>query len=248
MQRDVPFMHVVAGSAVEGTPEAGDRLSLAAPVRAWNRGLREAAHGAFAYIGKLDGDVELPPDYYERLLARFAVEPQLGIAGGYLIEPRGSKWRRLSIPEYHVHGALKLYSHACYEAIGGIQERLGWDTIDETYARMKGFATRSYRELLAVHHRPAGSADGRLRGYARHAECAYIAHYGPVWIGLRSLKVASRRPVVLSGVAFLFGYLRAAIRRTPKVDDREFRRYVRRELRRRMLLPRSLAFWGGRRA
>ena len=41
-------------------------------------------------------------------------------------------------------------------------------------------------------------------------------------------------PVGLSGAAFAYGYARAAVRRTPQVDDREFRRFVRRELRARM--------------
>ena len=48
------------------------------------------------------------------------------------------------------------YTRACFEAIGGVQERLGWDTIDETYARMRGFKTRSFTDLVAVHHRPLG--------------------------------------------------------------------------------------------
>ena len=29
-----------------------------------------------------------------------------------------------------MRGALKLYSRECFVAIGGIEERLGWDTID----------------------------------------------------------------------------------------------------------------------
>ena len=54
---------------------------------------------------------------------------------------------------------------------------------------------------------------------------------------LRSLKVARVPPIGLSGGAFLFGYLRAAMKRVPRVEDREFRLFVRRELRLRMLHP-----------
>ena len=72
-------------------------------------------------------------------------------------------------------GALKLYSSGCLEEIGGVEERLGWDTIDETYARMRGSETRSFDDLVARHHRPVATADGALRGRARHGECAYIA-------------------------------------------------------------------------
>jgi hypothetical protein len=52
---------------------------------------------------------------------------------------------------------------------------------------------------------------------------------------LRSLKVARRAPAGLSGAAFLYGYARAAVRRVQRVPDVEYRRFTRRELRRRML-------------
>jgi poly-beta-1,6-N-acetyl-D-glucosamine synthase len=238
MEEDVPFMRVLPTSGGETLPAARDRLRLAAAPRAWNRGLRAADWRHFAFLGKLDGDIELPPDYYETLLAKFEADPQLGIACGNLLEPRGSGWKKLTIPAYHVHGALKLYRRACFEAVGGVQERQGWDMIDETHARMKGFATRSYQEPLALHHRPVASASGPLRGQARHGQSAYISHYYLLWVALRSIKVASvTRPRVLSGAAFVIGYLLAAIRRTPRVDDENYRRHVRRELRQRLTEP-----------
>ena len=135
----------------------------------------------------------------------------------------------------HVHGAVKCYSRECFDAIGGIQERLGWDTIDETYARMRGFVAWSFPELVSIHHRPLASADGTLRGHARHGECAYIAHFTVSWVALRSLKVAGRRPWLVSGIAFFYGFARAAARRIERVPDREYRRFTHRELRRRML-------------
>ena len=99
---------------------------------------------------------------------------------------------------------------------------------------MRGFDTRSLPELVARHHRHWGSADGRLRGRARHGECAWILHQSLPWALLRSLKLARVPPFGLSGAAFTYGYVRAAVRRTPQVDDPQFRRFVRRELRERM--------------
>jgi poly-beta-1,6-N-acetyl-D-glucosamine synthase len=238
MEAEVPFMRVLSASQGESPLTAADRLMLAATPRAWNQGLQAAGDWRrFAFIAKLDGDIELPPDYYETMLAKFEEDPLLGIAGGNLIEPHGSRWKRLTIPPYHVHGAVKLYTRACFEALGGIQERLGWDMIDETYARMKGFTTRSYREPLALHHRPSASASGPLRGQARHGQSAYISHYYLFWVALRSVKLAFRKPRILSGVAFFAGYVLAAVRRTPRVDDRDYRRHVRRELRQRLAAP-----------
>jgi poly-beta-1,6-N-acetyl-D-glucosamine synthase len=195
-----------------------------------------SAEGSFTHVMKLDGDIELPPHYLHVLMERFAQDPSLGLAGGVLVEPTADGgMRKIKIPANHIHGALKCYSHVCFTAIGGVQERLGWDTIDETYARMRGFRTQSFPDLVSIHHRPLASADGALRGHARHGECAYIAHYGPLWVTLRSFKVAHRRPPVLSGAAFLYGYARAATRRVERVPDPDYRRFTRRELRTRML-------------
>ncbi len=185
---------------------------------------------------KLDGDIEMPPRYLREMVERFDADPTLGLAGGVLDEPaEGGGMRRIRIARTHVHGAVKLYSRACFDAIGGVQNRLGWDTIDETYARMHGFQALSFTDLVSIHHRPLGSADGTVRGHARHGACAYIAHFPPDWVALRAVKVATRRPQVLSGLAFLYGYARAALRRVERVPDADYRRFTRRELRGRMV-------------
>jgi hypothetical protein len=88
--------------------------------------------------------------------------------------------------------------------------------------------------MVSIHHRPAGSADGTLRGRARHGECAYIAHQTASWAALRSLKYGLSRPRLLSGVWFFYGYVRAAARRVQRVPDSEYRRFTRRELRQRL--------------
>lgn len=234
LAKEVPFLDLRRAPLRRTQPEE-DGLALAAEAVAFNTALESAEIGEFTHIGKLDADVELPPEYFERLLDRFEKEPELGIAGGVLLERSGSAWESTKIPPYHVRGALKLYSRECFEAIGGIEERLGWDTIDETYARMRGYSTRSLPDLTARHHRPVATRGGALRGRARHGQCAYILRYGAWWVVLRSFKVALERPYGLSGIAFLFGYLRAYLKAQPKVEDESFRRFVRDELRARIL-------------
>jgi hypothetical protein len=85
------------------------------------------------------------------------------------------------------------------------------------------------------HHRPVATASGALRGRARHGRCAWIAHFGLGWVLLRGVKVGVKmRPRGISGLAFVGGYLQAAVKRVPRVEDREFRHFVRHELRGRM--------------
>jgi glycosyltransferase involved in cell wall biosynthesis len=226
---EIPFLETMRAPQLdEGAGE--DRLTLAAEARAFNRGLASLDAEDFTHVGKLDADVQLPPEYFKDLLAEFAAAPKLGIAGGTLLEQGLGGWRPTKVPGYHVRGALKLYSRECFEAIGGIEERLGWDTIDETYARMRGYETRSLPDLLARHHRPVATRGGALRGRARHGQCAYILRYGLPWALVRSFKAATQRPYVLSGFAFLYGYVRGMVRFEPKVEDERFKSFVRHEL------------------
>jgi GT2 family glycosyltransferase len=227
----IPFMTIV-GAPPAVADGVKDRLAAAAAPRAFNAGLRSVDWLDFTHVAKLDGDTELPPRYFELLLEQFARDPRLGLAGGVRIErtEKGEILERVPV-RHHVPGALKCYTRECFQAIGGMHERLAWDTIDEVYARMRGFQTRTFPELVAVHHRPWGSADGRLRGSARHGRCAYIVHYPLGWVVLRALKTAGSRPWGLSGAAYLGGYLGAAGRSVPRVADPEFRAFFRRELR-----------------
>ena len=235
LQPKVPYMQVITKPSSPGERDGADRLARGSCVRAFNYGLANVGVEGFDFVGKLDGDIELVPEYFERLLERFELDPSLGIVGGDLAESKGGEWRRVPLPPHHVPGALKLYRRECLAAIGSLPEGLGWDTIDETYARMRGFRTRSFGEVIARHHRPIGARDGLLRGRARHGECAYVSHFTPTWVTLRALKLATWDPIVLSGIAFLYGYCRAAVRGRPRVADDEFRAFVHRELRRRML-------------
>jgi len=236
LAEEVPFITVLSAPPHPPLDNPRDRLASAAAPRTFNFGLNSVEWREFTHIAKLDGDIELPPDHFERILAEFEADETLGIAGGLRRELLHGKWWLERVPtEHHVPGALKCYSRECFEAIDGVQERLAWDTIDETLARMRGFRTRTFADLVSIHHRPWGSADGTLRGRARYGMAAYIARYPVYWVALRSLKIATTKPRGISGLAFFYGYARAAVRRAPKVEDDEFRRAIRKETRGRIL-------------
>jgi hypothetical protein len=238
LEPEVPFMTVVHTGEMP-LPPVNDRLAVAAEVRTFDLGLQVAGDlDDYTHVMKLDGDIELVEGYLRTVMERMAADPSLGLAGGVLAEPTADGGlRHIRISRVHVHGALKCYTRACFADIGGIQQRLAWDTIDETYARMRGYTVRSYLDIESLHLRPLGSADGMLRGHARHGECAYISHFTATWVALRSLKIMFRRPYVLSGAAFFFGFMRAAVRRRGRIEDNDYRRFTHRELRSRMLAP-----------
>jgi poly-beta-1,6-N-acetyl-D-glucosamine synthase len=234
LAEEIDFIQVAA-TPPDFTVKSADRLAVAAAPRAFNFGLAAAGDIAdFTHIGKLDGDVELSPDYYERILAEFDADPGLGIAGGVILEQHGGQWAPTPSAPEHVRGALKLWSARCFADIGGIVERLGWDGIDETLARMHGYTTRSFATAESHHFRETGSADGRLRGHARWGEAHWILNHGAFWTTARAFKVARIRPRGASGAAYLYGYARAAVRRVPRFEVDGYRDFVRTEQRQRM--------------
>ncbi len=235
LEPQIPFMRVL--SVPRGLTEGGgDRLAAAAVERAYIWALGTVDWRSFSHIGKLDGDTVLPPDHLAGMLERFATDPSLGVAGGALTERSGGVWSVVPTPKDHATGLARIYRRECFEKIGGVPDRLGSDPITVTYARMSGYRARTFDELPVRHLRPMGSRQGTLHGRARHGATHYIVGYGLLWAALRSLLLAVRsRPPVIGGAAFLYGYLRAALGPTERVEDSSFRAFVRREQQRRLL-------------
>ncbi len=90
----LPFLTVLSAPESSG-PERVDGLALARDARAFNFGLETVGWRDFTHIGKLDGDVELPPEWFETLLGCFRTDLQLGITGGRLAEQGSRGWRRI---------------------------------------------------------------------------------------------------------------------------------------------------------
>jgi biofilm PGA synthesis N-glycosyltransferase PgaC len=227
-------------------------------VRRENRGYRKLGGGVvdafydgyaqvrapWDFMVKLDGDLSFGPRYFEELLKRFARDSRLGIASGQPAVPFGNRlvWERTN--PAHVRGPAKMYRKECFEQIGGLVPGLGWDVIDEVAAQMRGWTTRSFRELRILHHRPTSSSHGSwLRGKFREGRTTYITGYHPLFAVARGLRQLHERPYVLGGLALVAGYVASALRRVPRYEHAEFRAYLRKQQMRRLR-----AFFTGRSA
>lgn len=199
----------------------------------------EAWEGHDAIL-RLDADLSFKPRTAELLLDEFEREPRLGIAGPTLYERRGSHWREMRAPSFHTRGAAKMYSTACFAAIGGLVAELGWDTIDEARAMMLGFKTRSFRHIGAYHHRPQGAAGGLWRSRKAAGLAAYNVGYSPLFLTARAARLAFKWPPAVGAAALLAGYLEGSMRRSPRPVSPAVVKFVRREQTRRLLLMSSL--------
>jgi poly-beta-1,6-N-acetyl-D-glucosamine synthase len=186
------------------------------------------------YLVKMDADITLPPDYFEKLSGRFEEDPRLGIASGKTMTRHGEAWIEERYPDFHVTGACKTYRASCFEEIGGLIPLYGWDILDCTRARMLGWTTRSFREHTIRHVRMTGSKHGILKGHLGHGRGMWATGAHPLFVAGRALYRATEPPY-LAGLLIAVGYLLARHRREPQLEDRALMHYMRREQLRRLL-------------
>jgi glycosyltransferase involved in cell wall biosynthesis len=192
---------------------------------------------AWDYVVKLDGDLTIPPDYFERCLARFEKNPRLGIGGGTICQEAGGQLHPESAvdPPFHVRGATKIYRRACWEQIGRLIPAPGWDTVDEVKANMLGWVTFTFPEIRAQHHRPAGQAQGTWKGWVKNGLANYIAGYHPVFMFCKCLRRVFCPPYVIGAAGLMAGFFKGYVWKIPQIDDRDLIRYFRRQQMRKLL-------------
>lgn len=198
-----------------------DRLAQAAELRAFHWAMTQVDE-PFDLIGKLDADLDLTPHTLAHLEGCMLDEPRLGLIGPYLseIQPDGRRLRDDEAPPQHVRGALKLYRRACFEQIEPIPEILGWDTIDETAARMHGWESRSepIPDGDPLHLRPTGAQDGAVRAYRRWGACAWGLGAHPAHVLLGGVRRLPQPPRIIGGLSYVAGWAQAGLRRAPRAD------------------------------
>jgi biofilm PGA synthesis N-glycosyltransferase PgaC len=200
----------------------GGRNLGSAEIRAFNAGYQLVKDEEFDFIVKLDGDLELPADYFARLIAKFSQEEKLGIASGIYLENNGDKWAPVPFPVYHAAGASKMVRASCFRDIGGFALFPGWDTADEIKAQARGWKTCHFPEIKFRHLRNEGTANGHFSTNILHGRVYYATGGGILFFALKCLhRSLFHRPRILGGFAMLWGYLEPAIKRRDRLVTEE---------------------------
>lgn len=200
-------------------------------VDAFNEGLAQADMNAFDYVCKLDGDLELPPRYFELLYQRFEANPRLGTASGKSWIRVGDRlaWERTR--DDMSQGQTKLYRVGCFQAIGGFVSEVMWDGIDCHRCRMLGWEAASYRDpdLRFIHLRPMGSSFRSIyRGRVRWGWGQYFMGTHPLYALAITVYRMAERPWILGGLLIGAGYFGSWLRRLPRYGDAAFRKHLHR--------------------
>lgn len=218
----------------------GFRQAGGGVVEAFNAGCRALASSEWDFLVKLDGDLSFTPDYFEQCFKYFSAEPALGIGGGDIYHEIGGSFVLERNPRFHVRGATKIYRRACWDALGGLTQAPGWDTLDEVKANMLGWKTRSFPDLKLVHHKQTGSADGKWGGWVKNGRGSYISGYHPVFMMLKCLKRTFRKPVLIAGLGLFYGFVSGYLKGISQVEDRALIRYLRKQQMNRILMKESI--------
>ncbi|RJQ80682.1 MAG: glycosyltransferase family 2 protein [Desulfobacteraceae bacterium] len=207
-------------------PQRAER-SFAAVVHAAEAGALAITVKDYHYIGLLDADLRFGPDYFERVIERFETNPRLGLGGGMVVDLGQPKDRsprnRLNVP-----GAAQFFRRKCFEDLGGLIAipEGGWDTLTCIQARMLGYETRLFTDLVIDHLKPRNiSKGGMLRRMWQMGVRDYALGYHPVFEVFKCTGRLAKYPPVVGAVAWLAGYLAANLMRRKRLIPHNMLRF-----------------------
>lgn len=200
--RKYDFIHVINNQA-EAKHLPGSKV-----INAFNTGFNEVQNN-WDFIVKLDADLILPPDYFQRIAETFQSDKTIGMAGGMAYILKNDQWILESLTDDdHIRGAFKSYRKACFEQIGGLPAAMGWDTVDELLAKYHQWQVVVLPELKVKHLKPTGAVYNKAARY-KQGEAFYRLGYG-IWLTLiASIKLATKKRKLMLFADYINGFYRA---------------------------------------
>jgi glycosyltransferase involved in cell wall biosynthesis len=211
---------------------------------AFSHGLVTLQNLDYEYIGNLDADISIAPDYYNNIIQYFNTDAKLGIVGGIVYTKIGKRLVTCDETLDSVAGAVQLFRRSCFEAIGGyLPLKLGGiDTVAEIKARMLGWTVRKLPDQRVFEQRRMGSPMASPLGIKlREGRQFYSLGYGLLFFTLRCIYRFKDKPFIIGSIAALYGFVESFLRRQPVLPQKDIVAYLKSEQRQRLKrLPATL--------
>jgi len=224
--------------------ERDTERSFGNKAKAFNLGVQHLNGVDYEFIGNLDADIILEPDYFSNILQILAMDWKLGICGGIIYTTVGNTFVTTDRTLESVAGAVQLFRRKCFIDIGEGYTPLPYGGIDaaaELSAKMKGWTVRKSPENKAYEQRQTGTATSSPLAACYRLGCQlHSLGYGLVFFVLRCLYRIGDPPLVVGSCATFVGFVGSMIKRRPVLLPDEVVEYWRREQRGRlygMLFP-----------
>jgi len=188
----------------------------------------EIASKDFDIIVKLDGDLDIPSNYFEVILSHFNSDSKIGMVGGFAYIEKNGQWILENLTDKdHIRGAFKAYRKAAYDQIEGLRAHMGWDTVDELLCRYYDWKIVTDEILHIKHLKPTGAVYSKSALY-KQGTAYYALGYG-FWITLiAATKLALRKKKLSYLFYYIKGYLQAWKDNQPKMITKEQEHFIRR--------------------
>jgi len=205
---------------------------FASKVYAINIGLKNIQTPNYDYIGILDADVSFDKDYYSLMIKEFKKNPKLGIAGGNYFDIINGKRVPVHQSPNSVRGATQFFRRKCFDQVNGLMPLKygGEDAAACFSARMYGWETKSFPDMLVLHHRPTGFAGKNLlKTRLRDGYVEYNLGYHPLFQFIKCVKRVTQNPYFIGSFIRFIGFWIARCKFENNNVPTQLRTFIRKE-------------------
>lgn len=194
-------------------------------VQAFKKGLEVAKN--WDVVFKIDADLMFPTNYFESVIDTYKKDAKVGMAGGLVYIQQNGEWIFETVTnKNHLRGAIKSYRKECYEAMNGIRESIGWDTIDVILAQFYGYKLKILTDLKVKMHKPTGAL--YKKSHAKKMGLAmYKIDYSFTIAIIAALKSALNKRSAKDFFVIMNAFLKAFFSSTPKIVNTKEGKYIR---------------------
>lgn len=220
-QKDNPWIELVSADSFGIQRSGGAKV-----VRAFNVGFAHLGRLGLDYdfVVKLDADLELPENYFEKVIETFASDPRIGMCGGFIENLIDGQLVAEEYSQHHVRGAFKAVGRRCFEMIGGFRPIWNWDSVDEVCAMYHGWKVEVFNLPVTQFRPTSGAYSSRSQQY-KDGYDAYCLRNSAALLALRFISRLRATPFLVGAIFYLFGYFNAVWRREPMSIEPEIAAY-----------------------
>jgi len=195
-------------------------------IKAFNQGLNQNKI-KYDYIGKFDGDLILPKNYFEVMIKEFKKNKKLGLVSGVIASINNNSWNIEEMYDKdHVRGGTKLYTHESFQKIGGLKESIGWDTLDEMLLRYYGYEIKVIKNVITKQLRKTGDRYSKNK-YKNQGKVMYILGYDIFLAIIGSLKFSFNEKSIIPFFKSITSFLKSLFNNEKKIVNDKLATFVR---------------------
>ena len=202
-------------------PKPGKKI-----IKAFKYGLLNSIKD-YDLIGKFDGDLILPSDYFEKLVIEFSNNPNLGLASGVIAINKEKKWIVENMyDKNHVRGGIKLYTKKAFDKIDGLIDSIGWDTLDEMKLLYYNYEIKVKHEIICKQMRETGKRYSNFK-YFNQGRVMYLLGYDIILCLIGSVKFSLKEISINPFFISFYSYLKSWFRNDKKIVNNKLSTFVR---------------------